>query len=79
MMIKKIQTFDKINTYSYRTSVFNMCENEMKNICNAKKTLEKNDELYVTSSIFLNYMKRKCAMEIKRYIKFQKKNVARYK
>ena len=48
----------------------------MKNICDAKRTLEKNDELYVTSTIFSNYMKRKCAMEMKRYVKFYKK---RYK
>ena len=47
-----------------------MLKNEMKNFCNAKETLEKNDEMYVTSSIFLNYMKRKCAMEMKRYVKF---------
>ena len=42
--------------YTYGTSVFKVCENEMKNICNAKETLEKNDEMYVISSIFLNYM-----------------------
>ena len=39
---KRIQTFDKITAYPYRMSVFKICENEMKNICNAKETLEKN-------------------------------------
>ena len=70
---KRVQTFDKISTYPYGTSVFKACENEMKNICNAKETLAKNDELYTISSIFLNYMKRICAMEMKRYVKFLKK------
>ena len=70
---KRIQTFDKISTYPYGTSVFKVCENEMKNIRDAKETLEKNDELYVTSSIFLNYMKRKCAIEMKRHLKLPKK------
>ena len=70
---KRIQTFDKTTTYPYETSVFKVCENEMKNVCNAKETSEKNDDLYVTSSIILNYMERKCAMKMKRYVKFQKK------
>ena len=73
---KRIQTFDKISTHPYGTSVFKVCENEMKNIRDAKETLEKNDELYVTSSIFLNYIKRKCIMEMKRHVKLPKK---RYK
>ena len=50
----------------------------MKIVCNAKKTLGKNDELYMTSSILLNYMKRKCAAEMKKYVKFRK-NVTRYR
>ena len=62
---KRIQTFDKITTYPYETSVFKVCENKMKNVCNAKETLEKRNDLYVTPSIFLNYIKRKCAMEMK--------------
>ena len=46
----------------------------MKNVCNAKETIQKkNDEMYVTSNIFLNYMKRKCTMEMKRHVKFQEK------
>ena len=49
---KRIQTFDNISTYPYGTSVSKVCENEMKNVCNAKETLGKNDDLYVTSSIF---------------------------
>ena len=40
-----------------------------------KETLGKNDELYVTSSTFLNYMKRKCAMEMKKHVKFKKKTL----
>ena len=47
----------------------------MKKICDAKKTLEKNDELYVASSILLNYMKIKCVMEMTKYVKFQKKTL----
>ena len=38
---KRIQTFDKISTYPHGVSVFKVCENEMKNIYNAKETLEK--------------------------------------
>ena len=48
----------------------------MKNVCNAKETLGKNDEMYVTCSISLNYIKRKCAIEMKRQVKLPKK---RYK
>ena len=73
---KRIQTFDKVTTYPYGTNDFKVCENEMKNVCNPKETLGKNDELYVTCSIFLNYLKRKCAMEMKKYVKLPKK---RYK
>ena len=76
---KRIQTFDKITTCPYETNVFKVCENEMKSVCNAKKTLgEINDASYVTCSIFLNYMKRKCTMEMKRHVKLSK-NVTRYK
>ena len=42
---KRIQTFDKITTYPYGTSVFKLCEREMRNIHNAKEALGKNDEL----------------------------------
>ena len=67
---KRIQTFYKISTYAYGTIIFKVCENEVKNVCDEKETLGKNDELHVTSSIFLNYMKKKCAMEMKRHVKF---------
>ena len=82
---KRIQTFDKITKYLCGTSVCNVCENEMKNICNAKETLEKtNDgedvgELHITCSIFSNYMKRKCKMEMKRNVKLPNKKYVRYK
>ena len=35
---KRIQTFDKITTYPYGMSVFNVCENEMINVYNAEET-----------------------------------------
>ena len=54
---KRIQTFDRVTTYPHGTNVCKVCENKMKNVCNAKEALVKNDELYMTSSIFLNYMK----------------------
>ena len=75
---KRIQKFDKITTYPYGTSVFKVCENEMLNVCNAKETLgkineESEGELYKTCSIFLNYMKSTCTMEMKRHVKLPKK------
>ena len=50
----------------------------MLNVCNAKETLgkinkESEGELYVTCSIFSNYMKRKCTMEMERHVKLPKK------
>ena len=53
-------------------------ENEMINVCNAKKTLgkineEPEGELHITCSMFLNYMKIKCTMEMKRHVKLPKK------
>ena len=46
----------------------------MKNVCHAKETLgkineESEGELFKTCSMFLNYMKRKCTMEMKRHVK----------
>ena len=38
---KRIQTFDKITTYPHGTSVFKVCENEMKNVLMRKKHWEK--------------------------------------
>ena len=66
---KRIQTFDRVTIYPHGTNVFKVCENEMQNVCNTKEALVKNDELYITSSIFLNYVKRKCTTEIKMYVK----------
>ena len=66
---KRIQIFDKVTTYPLGRNVYKLCENEMKIVCNAKETLGKNDELYMTSSIFLNYMKRKCTAEMKKVCK----------
>ena len=66
--------------YPYGMGVFKVCENEMENVCNAKETLEKNYELYVTSSIY--YMKekkkcngneKKCKIIKKKVIKYEKK------
>ena len=34
---KRIQTFDKVTTYPLGTNVYKLCENEMKNVCNAKE------------------------------------------
>ena len=49
MMIKEFKYLIKL----VRILMERVCENEMKNVRDAKETLEKNDELYVTSSIFL--------------------------
>ena len=38
---KRIQKFDRITTHLYVTSLFEVCENEMKNVCNAKETIRK--------------------------------------
>ena len=51
-----------------------MCENEILSVRKAKETfkiLSKKceNELYVTCNIFLNYMKRKCAREMKKNVK----------
>ena len=47
----------------------------MLNVRKAKETLkilskECKNELYVIFNIFLNYMKTKCAREMKKYVKF---------
>ena len=84
---KKVQTFDKITTYPYGASVFKVCENKMEIVYNVEKTLEKNEkpegDLHVICDKFLKYMKRKCAMEMKRHVKLstkkKKKNDVRYK
>ena len=38
---KRIQKFDRITMHLYVTSLFEVCENEMKNVCNAKETIRK--------------------------------------
>ena len=47
----------------------------MLNVRKAKETLkilskECENGLYITCNIFLNYMKTKCASEMKKYVKF---------
>ena len=39
---KRIQTFDKVTTYPYRTNDFKVCENEIKNVYNAKDKMKIN-------------------------------------
>ena len=75
---KRIQTFDGIITYPHGASVFKVCENEMITVRNAKETLRKineesEGELYVTCNTFLNYIKRKSTMEMKRHVKLPKR------
>ena len=33
---KRIQTYDRVTTYPHGTSVFKVCKNEMKIVCNGK-------------------------------------------
>ena len=52
----------------------------MINVSNAKETLgqineESEGELYIRCSTFLNYMKRKYTMEMKRHVKLPKKTM----
>ena len=70
---KRVQTFDRVTTFPHRTSDFKVCEDEMLNVRKAKETLkilskECKNELYVIFNIFLNYMKTKCAREMKKYV-----------
>ena len=72
---KRIQTLDKVTTFPHRASDFEVCEEERLSVCKTKETLkilgkECENELYVTSNIFLNYMKTKCTREEKKYVKF---------
>ena len=72
---KRIQTFDKVTTFPQETPVIKVCETEMLSVLQAKETfkmlsIECQNELYVTCNIFLNYMKTKCAKEMKKYVKF---------
>ena len=81
---KRIQTFDKVTTFPKETPAVKVCENEMLSVPKAKDTFiilskECENELHVTCNILLNYMKVKCAREMKRYVKFGVKKNARYK
>ena len=73
---KRVQRFDKVTTFPQETLAANeMCENEMISVYKAKETFkilskECKNELYVTCNIFLNYVKTKCAREMKKYVKF---------
>ena len=76
---KRLETSDRVTTYPYGTNEFKLCEDEMLNVCKAKETfkiLSKDceNDLYVISNIFLNYMKTKCAREMKKYVKCASKN-----
>ena len=71
---KRIQTFDKVTIFPQETPAVKMCENEILSVRKAKETfkiLSKKceNELYVTCNIFLNYMKTKCAREMKKNVK----------
>ena len=77
---KRVQTFNRVTTFPHRTSDFKVCEGEMLNVRKAKETLkilskECENGLYVTCNIFLNYMKAKCAREMKKYVKFGAKKI----
>ena len=73
---KKLQTFDRITTFPHGTNVSKLFENEMLNEHKAKETfkiLSKvcENEIYVTSNLFLKYMETKCVSEIKKCVKFE--------
>ena len=36
----RLQTFDKVITYTYGTNAFKVCESEMLKVCEAKATLK---------------------------------------
>ena len=73
---KKLQTFDRVTTFPHGTNVSKLFENEMLNEHKAKETfkiLSKvcENEIYVTSNLFLKYMERKCVSEMKKCVKFE--------
>ena len=75
---KRVRTFNKVTTFPRETSVLKVFEDKMLNVRKAKDILkilskECENELYVTCNIFLNYMKKKCAREMKKYMKFEVK------
>ena len=78
----------KVTTFPQETPTVKVCENEMLSLRKAKETFkilskECENGLYVTRNIFLNYMKTKCAVEMKNYVTFCAKKmlscIARYK
>ena len=75
---------DKITTFPQETPAVKVCENEMLSVLKAKekfKMLSKEceNELYVTCTIFLNYIITKCSREIKKYVEIKlKKYVKKY-
>ena len=74
---KRLETFDRVTTFSYGTLAVKVCENEMLNVCKAKETLlikECENKMYVTCNIFLKHMEAKCVFGIKKYVKFSSKN-----
>ena len=80
---KRIQTIDKVTTFPQETPTVKVCENEMLSVRKAKETFkilskERENKLYVTCNIFLNYMKTKCAREMKKYVKFGVKKMLSY-
>ena len=79
---KRLQIFARVATFPQETPAVKVCENEMISVCKAKETFkmlskECENELYATCNIFLNYMKTKCAREMKKYVKFGLKKTAK--
>ena len=77
---KRVETFNRITTLPHETSDFKVCENEVLHLRKAKETLKIlskgcESEFYITCNIFLNYMKTKCASEMKKYVKFDAKKI----
>ena len=75
---KRLQTFDRVTSFLQKTTAAKACENKMLSVRKAKETLkilskQCEKDLYLTCNIFLNYMKTKCAREMKKYVKFGSK------
>ena len=66
---KRLQTFDRVTSFPHGTNAFKLYKNEMPDVCKAKETLSSKDfenDMYVTSNIFLKYMEAKCKSEMKK-------------
>ena len=77
---KRLQTFDRVTTFPHRTTAFKVCEDEILNVHKAKETLKRvnkkcKNKSYVTCNIFLNYVKTKCAREMKKHVKLGAKKM----